>query len=417
MSAKRSLSAEAGREAFGLADLLRIADFRRAWLIGIASGIVRWLELLAFGIYVFDQTGSAFLVATFTLLRLLPFSLFGIVTGALVDRLGQRMVLRLSLTAMVAVSGVLAILSFRGELELWHLALGTILSGMYWTTDFSARRNLLGQIAGPDHLSRALSFDAASNTLTRAVGPIVGGVLIAVLGFGGILFLSVSLYFVALVLALRFSLGEGGAETEKRGLLRGISEAFVFAVRWRKLVAAFAITIIFNLFGFPFTALIPVIGKQTLGLTPDAVGLIAALEGSGAIIGSLLVSRARTEGQIWGRYMGGVLICMAGVVVLGFAGDVPMAALGIGVAGIGAGLFAASQVTLVYRLSPPEQRSRMLGLLTICIGTAPIGFAYLGALADLFGSGPALLIMTALGFVSMLLFWLYFPVAEYLRSK
>ncbi len=417
MTFKRVSSAGADREAFGLTDILRNADFRRAWLIGIASGGVRWLELLAFGIYVFDQTGSAFLVATFTLLRLLPFSLFGVVTGALVDRLGQRKVLRLSLLAMVAASGVLAALSYSGQLALWHLALGTILSGMYWTTDFSARRNLLGQLAGPDNLSKALSFDAASNTLTRAIGPIFGGILIATLGFSGVLLLSFSLYAAALVLALQFSKVGGESEEGKHGLLRGIVDAFVFAVRWRKLVAAFVVTIIFNLFGFPFTALIPVIGKQTLGLTPDAVGLIAALEGSGAIIGSLLVSRARAEGQIWGRYIGGVLLCMAGVVILGFAQDVPMAATGIGIAGIGAGLFAASQVTLIYRLSPPEQRSRMLGLLTICIGTAPIGFAYLGALADVFGSGPALLIMTALGFVSMLLFWIYFPVSEYLRSR
>ena len=388
--------------------LLALPDFRRIWLIGICSGVVRWLEMLAFGIYVFDLTGSAFLVATFTLLRFIPFALFGAVTGALVDKLGHRKVLRYSLMAMFASSGALVWLTQTGQLELWHLAVASALAGIYWTTDFPARRNLIGLLAGPSLLARALSFDAASNTLTRAIGPLIGGALMASLGITGILMLTLGLYFIALLFVLRLSKPALTGTAESAGLFREIWNGFKFALTDRNLLAAYAITVIFNLFGFPFTALIPVIGKQTLGLAPDAVGMIAALEGLGAVFGALAVGRVHLIRQIWTTYIGGVATCLIGIAVMGYGEHILVVGTGIALAGFGAGLFAASQVTLIYRLSPAEQRSRMLGVLTICIGTAPFGFALLGYMADWLGSGHALLVMSVEGAISLLLFWLIF---------
>ena len=266
--------------------LLANADFRRVWLIGIFSGVVRWLELLAYGIYAFDLTGSAFLVTTFTLLRFIPFALFGAVTGVLVDRFGHQNVLRYSLLLMCLTSAALVWLSATDQLELWHLAIANILGGFYWTTDFPARRNLIGQLAGPNLLARALSFDAACNTLTRAAGPLCGGVLMATLGISGIINLSAVLYVMAALLAFRMMVDSQRPESVALSLAREIWGGVRFAATRRDLLAAFSITLIFNLFGFPFTALIPVIGKQVLGLSPDGVGMIAAAEGMGAVIGA-----------------------------------------------------------------------------------------------------------------------------------
>jgi MFS family permease len=388
--------------------LLALADFRRVWLVGIFSGLIRWLELLAFGIYVFDLTGSAFLVTSFTLLRFLPFALMGPVTGALVDRFGQQNVLRYSLMLMFLSSGLMALLATTGYLELWHLAIASILGGFYWTTDFPARRNLIGQLAGPDLLARALSFDAASNTLSRAIGPLFGGVLMASLGINGILMLSMALYFLAMLQAMRLGARKKPPENTTSSLVREIWAGVGFALARRDILAAFSITIIFNLFGFPFTSLIPVIGKQTLGLSPDAVGMIAAAEGFGAMIGALIAGRGKSIGHIWISYIGGGVTCLAGILIIGTGDVIWWVVPGIVLAGLGGGLFAASQITIIYRLAPADQRSRMLGLLTFCIGTAPIGFGFLGYMSDLIGTGPSLVMMGLEGAVATLLFWLIF---------
>ena len=71
MSAGANLYA-AERDSIGLRALLRNRDFRLIWLIGAASNTLRWLEILAVGVVVFDMTESPFHVALMVILRFLP---------------------------------------------------------------------------------------------------------------------------------------------------------------------------------------------------------------------------------------------------------------------------------------------------------------------------------------------------------
>ena len=71
--------------------LLREADYRRIWLTGVCSGVSRWLEVLAVGVYAFEVTGSPFLVALVFVLRMAPLVIFGSLVGALADRSSPRL--------------------------------------------------------------------------------------------------------------------------------------------------------------------------------------------------------------------------------------------------------------------------------------------------------------------------------------
>src|SRR5262245_40866721 len=70
--------------------MLGTPDFRRLWAVGFVISAVRWLEMLAVGVFVYQHTGSAFDVALMTLLRMLPLALFGAVIGALAERVERR---------------------------------------------------------------------------------------------------------------------------------------------------------------------------------------------------------------------------------------------------------------------------------------------------------------------------------------
>ena len=67
----------------GLRDLLRNREFRLIWLIGAATNTLRWLEILAVGVVVFDLTGSPFQVAFMVILRFAPMALIGALLGSL----------------------------------------------------------------------------------------------------------------------------------------------------------------------------------------------------------------------------------------------------------------------------------------------------------------------------------------------
>ena len=90
--------------------LLALPDFRRLWVVGLVLFVVRWLEMLAVGVFAYQATESAFLVAMLTMLRLLPMGMFGAVLGAVAERLERRSALIVVVLAMMASSLAVAIL-------------------------------------------------------------------------------------------------------------------------------------------------------------------------------------------------------------------------------------------------------------------------------------------------------------------
>ena len=100
------------------------ADFWRLWFVGMVISTVRWLETVAVAIVVYQQTGSAFLVAVITMLRLLPMGLFGAFLGAFAERFDRRLTLAVLIGLMAVTSATLGLLAWHGPLAIWQLALG-----------------------------------------------------------------------------------------------------------------------------------------------------------------------------------------------------------------------------------------------------------------------------------------------------
>src|SRR5438477_9014470 len=122
--------------------LLAIADFRRLWLIGLVVFAARWLEMIVVGVFVYQQTGSAFDVALMTLLRALPMALFGALIGAFADRVERRTALIAVLLSMFVTSLSLAALAYAGRLAVWHLAVASFITGIAWAADNPVRRGV-----------------------------------------------------------------------------------------------------------------------------------------------------------------------------------------------------------------------------------------------------------------------------------
>ena len=65
-------------------------QFLRLWAVGLLSSFVRWIELLTFGVFTYQQSGSAMWVASMMVLRMLPLALFGVGFGAVATRISRR---------------------------------------------------------------------------------------------------------------------------------------------------------------------------------------------------------------------------------------------------------------------------------------------------------------------------------------
>ena len=378
-------------------------DFRRLWVVGLVVFAVRWLEMLAVAVFAYQHTGSPFIVAMLTMLRMLPMALFGALAGALAERIERRTGLIMVVISMLLTSLILALLAWIGALAVWHVALASFVNGIAWTTDNPVRRTMIGEVVGQERMSAAMSIDVGANNASRMLGPTVGGVLLATVGIGGAFAVSVACYLVALVAAMRVLHHNTVRPSGSASVLERMIEGFMLVRRDRRLVGTLVVTVIYNTFGWPFTSMIPVIGQDNLGLGAAGIGLLASMDGVGAFCGAVLIAFLAKPPVFASLYVGGVVIYLLMLPVFALMPYPLPAGAVLLVTGLANAGFSIMQATLVYLSAPPEMRGRIFGVLSVCIGVGMIGFIHLGLLAGLIGASWATATIGIEGILVMLL--------------
>src|SRR5262245_51870509 len=174
------------------------ADYWRLWYVGMIVATVRWLETVVMGIVVYQQTGSAFIVAMITMLRLLPMGLFGAFLGAVAERFDRRLTLAGMVGLLSLTSTLLSIVAWVGTLEARHFAARGCVGGCGWAADNPLRRTIMGEVMGGERMATAVALDVGAANSSRMVGPTVGGLLLAGIGIEGAFVLSVAMYATAI---------------------------------------------------------------------------------------------------------------------------------------------------------------------------------------------------------------------------
>jgi predicted MFS family arabinose efflux permease len=213
---------------------------------------------------------------------------------------------------------------------------------------------------------------------------------------------SVACYAIALVAALlvrhRDSLAPGATVGT---VLARILEGLLLVRRDRKLIGILTITVIYNVFGWPFTSMIPVIGQDSLELGASGIGILASMDGIGAFCGALLIAFFARPVHYTRLYVGGVIGYLVMLIVFALAPSVPLAGAALLLTGLTGSAFSVMQATLIYLAAPAEMRSRMYGVLSVCIGVGPLGFLGLGLLAEAIGAPLATALSGVVGLAAL----------------
>jgi len=396
-----------------------VADFRRLWLVGLVVFAVRWLEMLVIGVFVYQRTGSPFLVALMVLLRMVPMALFGVVLGTVAERLERRTALIGVLVGMLIVSLVLAALAHAGQLAVWHLAVASFLNGIAWATDNPVRRVMIGEAVGPTAMGAAMSIDVGANNASRMLGPTLGGLLLVGVGIDGVFLVSVACYVLALMAALRVSYRNRTPAAGSGAVLAHMREGLNLVRHDRRLIGILVITVIYNVFGWPFTSMIPVIGQDSLRLSAQGIGFLASMDGVGAFCGAVLMAVFARPALYARLYVGGVVVYLAMLIAVALI-PVPVLAGAVLVAtGLSSACFSIMQATLIFLAAPPEMRSRLYGVLSVCIGLGPIGFLHIGLLASWIGAPGATMVTGVEGLIALALthrLWRTIGISEVIPS-
>lgn len=371
-------------------------------------GVMRWLDVLAIGVYTHQVSGDPLIVATMLFLRMLPMLLFGAVIGAWAERVNRKYLLMAGVIAIALLYAVLGTLAYTGVITLWHVGAGAVISGLFWAMEMPVRRTMAGEVAGNERIGAAMGLESSTNNFTRMLGPSVGGMLLEFIGLHGAFFMGVILYTFGAILLSGVS---AGTEISGRGtsIVSVMRDGWATIRRTRLVQAALVVTVFVNFWGFSYVSMVPVIGKVDLGLSPFPIGLLMSAEGAGAFIGALLIAFNATP-AVFGRiFWIGSLIYLAMIFTFSNASTFWLALPALFIGGFGIAGFATMQSALILANTPPDRRNRVMGVLAMCIGFGPLGILHVGFLADQFGAAVAVSVISAEGFLALCLAGYFWP--------
>jgi len=356
------------------------------WVGALVSTIGTWMETVAMGVYVTQETGRAEWTGGIVALTFLPSVILSPLGGALADRFDRRAYVALGTVVQLLLAGVLTLLAFTHQLNVPAVAIISLLHGCTSTLINPAFNALLAELVPPRDFHSAVSLNSAQFNLGRIIGPALAA---AVLGVGGVSWalLINTLSFLAVLVALsrvQVPLRETvrAARSLWSEIAHGVSvvrgDSDIKLMLWSTLFIAALVA--------PFIGLVPVFAIREFGQGAAATSLLVTCQGAGAVTAALVVGTlVDTMGQR--RLLGILALCIGAVsAVYWLSPTLPLAASVIFVLGgaymmlmTGTNAFCQSRV-------PRELQARVSSLYSMVLGGGySLGVWGLGALADRVG--------------------------------
>jgi MFS family permease len=363
---------------------LRMHRNYRLYFLGQAiSQSGTWIDKVAQAWLVLALTHSAFAVGLLAACQFVPFSVFGLMAGVIVDRLDTWRTVIITQAIRMVIASTLAGIVLAGVVQVWMVYMLAVLTGIVLVLDAPSRQQLTFKMVGRDELPNAVALNSSLFNAARIVGPGIGGLLIAAFGVGPAFAINAASFVAVLVGLLMMDTSNLVAFAPREHLptlFGSLREGISYARKSAHVRLVLTMLVAISTIAMNFNVLLPVLARQTLASGPGVFGLIAGCFGAGALVGGLLsaaLSRASWKAIIAGA--GGL-----GVAELVLA---PLHSLGpaivlLFIAGICFTLYTANSNAVLQLRAPDHLRGRVIGFYYFAFnGLAPLGGILAGWLA------------------------------------
>jgi hypothetical protein len=275
-------------------------SFLRLWAIGGCANSMRSFEVLAAALFTLDVTGSGLAVAIVTAARTMPMFLLGAFSGVMSEAVNRKHVLVAGQIVTACASATVAVLGCLGLARPWHVAATALVAGTVWSTEMATRRRMVGECVEGALVPRALALDTVTNSVTRMVGPVVAGAMYQLAGLAGAFAVSAAVFLCAAVLSAGLHYRQATRPIVLAQVPRELAEGLAFARGHVVIAGVLLVTMTMNLLGFSYSALLAPIGRQHFMVSPTLVGVLAAAEAFGALLGGLRLASGDPPGIVHG---------------------------------------------------------------------------------------------------------------------
>src|ERR1700712_1199979 len=141
--------------AASLTSLRRHPDFRRVLLGQVFSALGTWVQTFATTWLVLSLTHSAAAVGVLALCQFLPFTLFGLFAGPVIERFDPHRVVLTTQSLLLVIAGTFAVLNLTGAIRIWMISALSVIAGLVMVLDSPGRQALTFALVGREDLSAA----------------------------------------------------------------------------------------------------------------------------------------------------------------------------------------------------------------------------------------------------------------------
>ncbi len=368
---------------------LRIRNYRFYFAGQTISSIGTFMQAVAQAWLVLQLTGSGAALGLLTTMQFGPLLLLGGPAGVLADRFDRRHLYLVTQTVLGLEALVLGLVVTFGSVQLWMVYALAIVLGVVSALDQPIRQTIVLDIVGPADLANAVSLNMTLGSTSRAVGPALAGIIIALVGVGPCFLVNAATYLamIGALLAMRpRELHPAVREPRARGQFRA-GLAYVWASS--ELRSMLTLIAVVCALAWEFEVALPLIARYTFDGGASLFGVLASAVGVGAVVGGLESAR-RADSSRGMLLASGVLMAVAmwGATL---APTVVWETVALFVAGAAGVIFVAVAATRLQLNTVPHMRGRVMALYSICIlGTRVIGGPIVGWFGQTFGARASL---------------------------
>ena len=343
--------------------------------------------------YLTQLTGSATVLATASLVGLLPQVLLGPLAGAMVDRWSRRAVMMLSDGTVALTTLALAGLFLLGRAEIWHIYLAMLLRAAAGSFHWPAMQASTSLMVPKENLARVQGVNQVLMGGMNIASAPLGALLLELLPMQGILAIDFGTALLA-ILPLTFiavpqpAANPQGEAAGKSSIWQDLKGGLSYVKGWPGLVMIMVMATVINLVLNPGMALLPLLVTDHFSGGALQLAWMQSAWGIGVLGGGLLLS-------VWGGFRRRIITSLVGLLVIGtgsvLVGILPASAFWLAFGamlfmGIGNPITNGPLMAVIQATVAPEMQGRVFTLMiSVASGMTPLGLMVAGPLADQFG--------------------------------
>jgi MFS family permease len=369
---------------------LTVPDFRNFYAGQFLSFTGTWMRRTALGWLVFEKTHSYEVLGHVSALLVLPLLLFAPFAGMLADIFPKRRLIFITNFFLALFSFLLAICVGLDWISIPLLYLLAFCSGTAFAFEVPARQSFIKELIGKEKLLNGIALNSASVNLSRILGPLFAGLILALGPVGYVLVFTLdALSYVVVMLTLRVIRAEGLPLKQTQYGMAYFREGFHTVYRLKPIFFTILLLLVLGIFGWSYQTLLPGIVQEQFQFKSNnahILGLLMALFGVGASVGAILVATFHHQLNARRSLYVGLSVLSFTLLVMGMFPNYLLFCVLQLPAGFGSIFFLSTANTVIQLRVPDEVRGRVMGIWSLAFGgSIPLGSWLIGYTAEWFG--------------------------------